>query len=104
MNDELQQRVQRGMTLLDKEYPGWREKINLAYLDLSSGCDCVLGQVYGHYIEGSHEIGLVMTDEEEPYTPEEAAALDSHGFNSPSCSCEELTEAWKQALGGQRGR
>jgi len=45
MND-VQERVARGAAWLDENRPGWRDAISLQELDMRSGCDCVLGQVY----------------------------------------------------------
>lgn len=98
--NELQERVQRGMALLDKKRPGWRESINTEILDLSDGYCCVLGQVYNHFITGSHGLGLVHSGEEDPYTPQEEQNLLSHGFYSLSShEYDDLTATWKQALG-----
>jgi hypothetical protein len=54
-SDEMEQAresVERGAALLDKIEPGWELKIDLAELNLSSSCRCVLGQLYGEYEEG----------------------------------------------------
>jgi hypothetical protein len=47
-----------GAALLDRVNPGWHERINLADLDMSSACQCVLGQLYGWYEDGMTAIGL----------------------------------------------
>lgn len=39
--------VQRGVDLLDEIDPSWPSKINVDKLDLSSTCNCVLGQIEG---------------------------------------------------------
>lgn len=38
--------VERGAALLDKIRPGWIDTINLDTLNIASGSDCVLGQVF----------------------------------------------------------
>lgn len=38
-------RIERGATLLDEREPGWEQRIDLDRLDMSSTCDCVLGQL-----------------------------------------------------------
>lgn len=64
----------------------WRDKVDLGSLRLES-CDvCVLGQVFGHYDTGKAKLGIDNYD---------TRAL---GFNT-DYSMEELTEAWKDALG-----
>ncbi len=43
----IDERVLAGAALLDEAVPGWANRINLAWFDLSNGDRCVLGQVYG---------------------------------------------------------
>ena len=52
MMDAVEERVRRGIELLDTKAPGWREKIDLKTLDVEGSCACVLGQVYGGYPGG----------------------------------------------------
>lgn len=58
MRTPLRERVEAGAALLDKKrstrMKPWRDKINTERLDISSPCECVLGQVYG----GSYGVGL----------------------------------------------
>lgn len=56
--DKTSERVSRGMQALDKNRPGWHRRINLDRLDISSGTACALGQTYGLYGWGKHEIGM----------------------------------------------
>ena len=44
--------IWRGTGFLDARVPGWRDKINLKKLDLSSPQFCVLGEIYGYYSTG----------------------------------------------------
>ena len=41
--------VKRGVELLDREHPGWADKIDLRKFDLKSSSECVIGQVFGEY-------------------------------------------------------
>jgi hypothetical protein len=50
--------VQAGVTLLDERVPGWRGRIDVDDLDLSSKRECVLGQLYGHFQEGVQQLGI----------------------------------------------
>src|SRR5437868_296234 len=52
MNNPHTEKVLRGAALLDREHPGWRDKIDLALLDLSDRCSCILGQIFAFYEEG----------------------------------------------------
>lgn len=51
---------------MDEVRPNWAEKIDLNIFNISSGCDCVLGQVYGEYSNGARFLkkkrGLDMND------------------------------------------
>ena len=44
--------VQRGMALLDAKLPGWEEGIDLDKLDLWDCELCVLGQLFGDFVDG----------------------------------------------------
>ncbi|HYE80030.1 MAG TPA: hypothetical protein VEI97_18785 [bacterium] len=46
------ERVARGAALLDEQAPGWAEKVNVGWLDMSYATRCVLGQLYGNYDAG----------------------------------------------------
>jgi len=54
-------RIERGAALLDTAAPGWEGKIDLNTLDLSSGWYCVVGQVYGDYIDGLAELKMIRS-------------------------------------------
>jgi hypothetical protein len=40
------ERVSAGIALLDEKAPGWRDKINLATLNIRNTRECILGQVF----------------------------------------------------------
>ena len=42
----IRQRVEKGAAWLDRERPGWRDRIDLSNLDLGSGRHCVLGHEF----------------------------------------------------------
>lgn len=44
------ERVAAGAAYLDQHQPGWDAQIDLDRLNISSACDCVLGQLYGQYL------------------------------------------------------
>ena len=68
MNSDIQERVARGVALLDRVEPGWFHRVNTEKLDLSHGGLCVLGQLYGHYCSSLGRLSL---------SPDGAA---EHGF------------------------
>ena len=87
------------MVLLDQQSPQWRAKIDPATLDMSYGCYCILGQVYGSFLVGSHAIGIVRTGDEDDYEEGEETALIEHGFFvADYYEYPALTAAWKEAL------
>jgi hypothetical protein len=56
--ENMADRVDRGIFLLDKCCPDWRLRIQLPSLDMESMYACVLGQVFGTYGNGCEELGL----------------------------------------------
>jgi len=50
--------VRDGVAFLNEQVPGWRTRINLQVLDLRNNEDCILGQLFGSYEEGTHALGL----------------------------------------------
>jgi len=42
---DMMHAVSRGVGWLNKNYPGWVDKIDLNELDMSTGTNCVLGQL-----------------------------------------------------------
>lgn len=45
INMSLDQRVQNGINLLDREFPGWEGYVSAAKLNICDGQNCVLGQL-----------------------------------------------------------
>lgn len=45
--------VKKGALLLDKILPGWHRQVNLDELQMSSGAQCMLGQLFGHSTEAA---------------------------------------------------
>ena len=54
---KYERQVSNGIALLDRKKPNWRDSVDLATLDMANSCDCVLGQVYGHYQIGQNALG-----------------------------------------------
>lgn len=94
--------IRPGTALLDSQYPGWHEAIDLDKLDLANVECCVLGQLAEHLdlhglddnytLFAKQELGLdVYQDGEE---------LSRLGFNAWKRSHDyiSLTEKWKRAI------
>ena len=73
----MEERVQRGMALLDEKNPGWERKIDLKILNMVDRHACILGQLYTEYSLG---LGPLAISSGIPY-----------GFNNSGLS-------WKQAI------
>lgn len=50
-----EQRVKRGAKWLDENFPGWEGRIDLDTLDVSSGIDCICGQVFADKVDDLQE-------------------------------------------------
>lgn len=53
---EIERRVRRGVSLLDRQIPNWRQRIDLSKLPT----DDVLTQVFNSYLVGLHELRVVL--------------------------------------------
>jgi hypothetical protein len=90
--------VQRGIALLDQKVPGWRKRIDLDRLDMimglpdSTGCGCILTQVFGNYWRGLRLLDFDGLD----------GGDDDYGFDvagrDANESYHDLTAAWRRAL------
>lgn len=78
--------VKRGMELLDKLRPGWRDEIRVDYLDLGCCSLCVLGQVFGDYDHGLNRLRLELIDSRK------------YGFSARPDEYPDLQCAWENAL------
>ena len=97
----------RGSSLLDQLEPGWASKVDLARLDLSSECDCVIGQLHGDY-----NLGLIMMnaitaklfvyDESEGRFSRHFGFFSRHfGFTADintEAEYDKLTGAWREEI------
>lgn len=51
-------KVAKGAELLDNERPGWADDIDLESLNMAEGNHCILGQLYGDYVDGLYALGF----------------------------------------------
>jgi hypothetical protein len=55
--------VQRGVALLDRAVPGWYQRVDPNTIDMISGDNCVLGQVFaGHPVSGYYRGSSILLD------------------------------------------
>jgi hypothetical protein len=97
------ERVARGTALLDERMPGWDKRIDLAALNISSACGCILGQLHGSFREGLFEYADTLL-------PDGLSAADHcYGFvwaARPGEDANEevaaLTAEWKRVIADRR--
>ncbi len=92
-----QDRVARGAKLLDARKPDWFRLVVLDWLSMDSCDDCILGQVYGHFLDGCVKLGNALMHRE---------AVVEFGFDLPAAGryalgpealdrFEQLADAWR---------
>lgn len=87
-------RIERGAALLDQNAPGWERTIDLDQLSLSSTSYCIVGQVYGDYIDGLH----VLNGDAEKRPA-------AYGFTTWSTEqFEALTDKWRAFIEARRAK
>ncbi len=93
----IQERVQAGADLLDREMPGWDERIELGQLSVLSTCRCVIGQLFaGDWFEGTHRLGF-HGEIGEP-TSTFACGFDAYTDEEYDI----LTAAWRDLIAARR--
>jgi hypothetical protein len=80
--------VAEGFAFLDDHAPGWRNRVDPDTLDIASCRRCLLGQLYGLFVDGFLALDLTRD------------ATFRLGFDTPGdrAAAEDLTAAWKEAL------
>lgn len=87
---QIPDEIKAGMELLDREMPGWREKINPNLLNLGHCKQCILGQLFRRFDIGVDLLGV----RPELYGFEVYPILGS-GIDE---KYKQLTAAWRAAL------
>jgi 5-formyltetrahydrofolate cyclo-ligase len=54
--------VRAGAEFLDQELPGWNDLIDLGSLCMDDCTHCILGQAYGYYDDGLHNLAISQTE------------------------------------------
>lgn len=93
------ERVSRGASMLDRQMPGWAERINVGTLKIEGCTDCILGQVYGEFGKGAFQLLY------DPTTPCDLYGLAiEYGFGAdcqtpgPAMGYENLQDTWIEAI------
>ena len=87
----FKEEIAKGIELLNSINPGWTNKVNLKVLDLSSGINCLISQLYDYSYSDAIEIILSKQD------IEDNKDMD-YGFYSENGPYEVLTQEWKDAI------
>ncbi len=105
------ERIARGAAFLDERAPGWRQRIDLEKLELSSCVACVLGQVsanadpygwrevrlgFGLDFESAEDHGFALSDDEYETVMEAIESADDMDVY------DELTSEWRQYIEATR--
>lgn len=60
--DPAEIKVRNGANLLDEKKPGWYREVAVDELEILCCNYCVLGQVYGHFMDGVLELNVDIHD------------------------------------------
>lgn len=104
MRTIIRERVERGVTLLDDNVPGWRDRVDPVRLDVTDAFRCILGQVfdegefatYAGFWIGIRELGL--HDEILIADGRMIEATEHYGFTFWRDQEEEVTAEWLRHL------
>lgn len=93
----IEQRVANGAAWLDENRPGWLGDIDVNRIDISSGCNCILGQAFGHYSDSPEEArwddGFIAADR----------GFIAAGVHSLVADDEEaLADEWRRVISARR--
>ena len=58
----MRENVDRGIKILDRQLPLWRQKINIESLNMIDGECCIIGQLFGEYSKGLDELDELEDD------------------------------------------
>lgn len=92
------ERVAKGAALLDEIKPDWRNGIDLERFNIHSSQLCILGQLFGSYIDGLYALwgSMPLTGNDRPA---EAHGFMVSGFEA-AWADEALADAWRAEING----
>ena len=100
----FEEQVSKGIEVLNRNRPNWRDKIDIEALDTNDWRDCVLGQVFGSYSDGMDALlpEFSLTSEHclsVAYTVFDmrTSFANDNGFDARE-NVRELTLEWKRVL------
>jgi hypothetical protein len=94
------ERVAAGAALLDKKVPGWwredhKHAIDLSRLDTHDCLRCVLGQLFGRYGAGRHELGMRSA-------ADDRLTVKRGFFADDTSEYPQLDAEWRRAIAERR--
>ncbi len=98
-------RVKKGADLLDEKAPGWDGKLCISTLKMSHCDRCVLGQVYGNYVDGAY---IALSEVREfnwiLYNESYIDSVAEHGFCEfgPIQRYKTLRKCWVELIEARR--
>ena len=106
------QRVEAGVAWLDEHVPDWVDRVEVKDLELTSACDCVLGQIFAEHDTGmgagfvaAVECGMrdQFADDgrytmEPVLTGAQAIALGFDSFEDGGITYEALQAEWEDII------
>jgi hypothetical protein len=111
LKDELAlapSRVARGVALLDERDPGWwREdhprRIVLAKLDMTSICDCIVGQRRGDYLPELEGAPGLLGGAEHGFDMPSAWNFDTSEVTARNAYYAAIQQEWTRVIAERRG-
>jgi hypothetical protein len=93
----IAERVAAGAAWLDAHEPGWVDRIDLGGLDIQSCDRCILGQVYGHYVDApddARRTGDQIVSADRGF----CAGGEADGFLALAAEWAALAAAWRELI------
>ncbi len=96
-------RARQGARFLDQAEPGWEGRINPQGLDMADGNVCIVGQVFGSFMQGSRDLYSRDTGQAnaEAWSTSVCAWSQRHGFyinDDVDYGYHDLQQAWELLL------
>lgn len=90
----IEGRVSNGVSLLNEKVPNWLNRINLNVLDIYDHKNCILGQLYGSYIEGCIQLFVDYWKKSPEDWKKSIEDRSSNGLTGNYLTCQSLTIEW----------
>jgi hypothetical protein len=90
----FEKEIARGAALLDQQFPGWDEHIDVERLDMLECADCIFGQFFGSYDDGVRTFPQFVRSNNERYS--HGFSLKTNSENDPRWN--ELRDAWVRLI------